>query len=390
MISNCKIYMNFQKNPQVHHGISRYKRRNYNNNFGSEKSKNFFFSPEFLKKFESQNKKKKNLAEKNFYNYWEKMVSISIFLFFFRFFLLFIPSSNMINQFPLFFFWEKYSSGLIIYTLIYLSFSLFSQKTHGSKYNDSIAISSLFFWTITKVELFFFLNEKFLVSFMMSLISFSGVYASLWKKFSVKKDIILSYSNKMLLYRETRILLTSLSLFRIIMNTKILFCEYASNLRILSSFFLDLSSILTLEKCFFFSKSFLKFKTGGNFISIFSILYFLYCITFSYKTPFNKLYFFAKKYWIMENFSYFNYENLQKNPEVKNSLFLRSAKKNSYLHQEAFDEKYVQNNFSETNSSKRWKIKKNGIVSPFPYSIWQSELPFKKKSLEWNIKKKDI
>jgi len=55
-----------------------------------------------------------------------------------------------------------------------------------------------------------------------------------------------------------------------------------------------------------------------------------------------------------------------------------------------FEEKYFQNNFSKTNSSKRWKIKKNGIVVPFPYSIWQSELPFRKKSLEWNIKKKDI
>jgi hypothetical protein len=390
MIPNYKFFMNIQKNPAVYPGISRYKRRNYNNNFGNEKSKNFFFSPEFLEKIKTQNEKKKNLAEKNFNNYWERLCSVPIFLFFSKFFLLFIPSSNRTHQFVFFFFWEKYISVLIIYIIVYLSFSLFSQKIRGSKCYDSMAISSLFFWIITKIELFFFLNEKFLVSFTMSLISFFGVYFSLWEKFSVKKDIVLSYSIKMLLYRETRVFLTSLSLFKILMNTKILFCEYAPNLRNFSSFFVDLSTILTLEKCFFFSKSFLKFKTGGNFISILSTLYFVYCITFSYKTPFKKFYFFAKKFWPLENFSYFNYENLQKNSKVKNSLFLRSEKKNSYLPQKNFEEKYFQNNFSKTNSSKRWKIKKNGIVVPFPYSIWQSELPFRKKSLAWNIKKKDI
>lgn len=390
MIPNCKIFTKYQKNSFIILGISGYKRRNYNNNFVYKQSRKFNFLPEFLEIFDLKKKKREITPQKNFNNFSEKFYRITSFFFFIKFFLNFISTVKVKNQFCLFFFWEKHISIFITYILIYLSFSLLFQKITCSRFYDSVTISFIFFWIIKKVEFFFFFNGKILISLMMSLICFFGVYFSLWGEVSIKKDILLSYSVKTLKYRETIILITSLSLFNIIKNTKILLCKFTSNFKNFPSFFLDFSTFLTLERCFFFPRNYLKFKSGGNLILIFSILYLLFCLTFSHRTPFNQFYFIFKKFWAFENFSYSNSVNFEKSLQTEKSLLLISVEKNFNVSQKNFEEEYFNNNFSEINSSKRWKIKKAGIIVPFPFSIWQSELPFKKKSLRWNIKNKDI
>lgn len=41
---------------------------------------------------------------------------------------------------------------------------------------------------------------------------------------------------------------------------------------------------------------------------------------------------------------------------------------------------------SNTEKSSRWKIKKKGIRTPFPESVWNNELPILKQNLWYEIK----
>lgn len=363
-------------------------KRKYQCIFIEKKSKKFSFIPELLENFEKK-KTFKFCSQKRFLEiFYKKLSQFFIGFFFLKIFLKFVLFSQSYN-FTTFFFLDDLMRHFNGCSFLYFYASTTPDKYFNSKFFDFATISFLFFWTTMNIEKFLFLNRNHFWSFAVSAGNLVGIILLLWNKYEVRKGFRESYSKKIIPIRDLRVILTFFSLLNFWRNFKISASFLRYKIKSFPPFFADFSSTLGLKESFSFSKNFINFNAGADFIFIISILIFLYFGTFPSKKPLNKIYILKKKLEKLTK-SPFSAQKFQKPIDsIRSSVFIEKnlEKLSKPIYQGLEDDSF--DKFSPDFSSKRWKIKRAGICVPFPIFMWENELPFKKKSVKWNIKNKD-
>jgi len=129
-------------------------------------------------------------------------------------------------------------------------------------------------------------------------------------------------------------------------------------------------------------------KSGGDLLFIFLFLFILIYGGNFFDNYKNRLFFFLEYFKIFKFSSEIKLKKYKQKQNKYESVFLKKDEKNFMYIDNLIIQEYSNHNFSPKKSFNRWNIKKSGINVPFPISLRYNELPFRKKSIKWEIKKK--
>jgi len=265
----------------------------------------------------------------------------------------------------------------------------FSTKNVETGFLNKITLSYIYLNLVLTTEKCILLSGAENTWILFKIMSTLVIYTTLWEgKNNVLEFSLSSDKEDKLFWRIKTSFLTVFSL-DFISKFYSLICLNFSIDEIFNfpSYLLNLIICLNKERCFFIMTDFWLFSTLGNSFILITWLIFLYSVAFV---------------------------NIKKNSEIfpvsfkrflSKKLFTETKKllpitiissSTSNLNSSGFENRNIIQNlllsekgnlFSTKNEEvNRWKIKKKGIKTPFPETVWNNELPILKQNLWYEIK----
>jgi len=352
-------------------------------------SRKISFIPNYFETFGRNQIKtlpKKGKKEKILKNFFSFFVPI--------FYILFAISKLFLNkgffpQFKFLYFFENLHFLIFSGLLIFLSVLNFSQKILFSYLYEFNLVGIFCYWLVSHIENLFFFNQRLLMSFFLTFLGNIGIVFFFWNQYKFNWILKNSYSKKVIYFREIRWILTIFSIIKLIIRSRIFFLSISvPNIIYFPPFFVNFSSFLPFERIFCFSKKSLFIKSGGDLLFIFLFLFILIYGGNFFDNYKNRLFFFLEYFKIFKFSSEIKLKKYKQKQNKYESVFLKKDEKNFMYIDNLIIQEYSNHNFSPKKSFNRWNIKKSGINVPFPISLRYNELPFRKKSIKWEIKKK--